>query len=471
MSKKISRREVLKSGAGMAGLLALTACGASAPSSTSTTAGTTAATTAAGGGSAATAAAITVPAVVKETGSKAKITYWGAFSGKNAETEKALVEKFNASQSDVVLDYQNQGSYEDNAQKVTAALQSKTAPDVALLSDVWWFKFYLAKTLLPLDSLLADAKIDRADYVDALLNEGVRKGALYWIPMARSTPLFYYNKDVWAQAGLPDRGPESWDEFATWAPKLVQKDGGQLKRAAFLHPAAASYIAWIFQGAVWQFGGEYSKPDFTMTMTNPGTVAAGAFYGDSVNKDAWAIFSKDEIKDFINGVGAAGIFSTGSMGGILRDAKFKLGTAFLPKKKDFGCPTGGSGFGVLAGTPKEKQQAAMKWIGFATNPENQVFWSKNTGYMPVRKSAVSNPEMQKYFTEQPSFKTAVDQLPKTRPQDAARVFVPNGDQIIGKGLERIIISKEDPATVFAGVNKELETAAKPVLQSLKAVEG
>lgn len=453
MNTFVNRRRFLKIGATAAGAVLLSACAAptTAPAATETSA--------------------SAPAVVSETGSKVKITYWGSFSGVNGETEKALVDKFNSTQSDVVLDYQFQGSYEETAQKLTAALQSNTAPEVSLLSDVWWFKFYLAKALAPLDNLFVEAGMDVKDYVDVLIEEGVRQGAHYWVPMARSTPLFYYNKEHWAEAGLPDRGPETWDEMTEWAPKLVKKDGSTLARAAFGHPGAASYIAWLFQGVVWQYEGMYSKPDFTMTMADPNNVEAGQFYGDSVNSLGWATFPKDVQQDFINGLVASAMLSTGSMGGVLANAKFELGTAFLPKKKAFGCPTGGSGLAIMAGLPAEKQLAAMKWIDFATNAENTTFWSKKTGYMPVRKSAVTSAEMQAYFSERPSFKTAVDQLPQTRPQDAARVFVPNGDQIIGKGLERIIVNKEDPATVFAAVNSELETAAAPVLLSLKAVEG
>lgn len=460
MSKKLTRRQMLKGGLGVAGAAALTACGA-----------TPAAPVADSGASAAASSPATAATLVTQPGSKVAITYWGSFTGKNGEAEKALADKFNSSQSDVTLNYQFQGNYEETAQKLTAALQSRTAPEVSLLSDVWWFKFYLARALQPLDELLPGAQIDKADYEDVLLNEGVRKGQTFWIPMARSTPLFYYNKDVFAEVGLPDRGPETWAEFAEWAPKLVKREGDTLTRAAFVHPGAAGYIAWLFQSVTWQFGGTYSTPDFKMTMTDPKTVAAGQFYGDTVNKDGWATFSTQEVTDFVNGAAATGMFSTGSLGGILRDAKFQLGTAFLPKQEAFGCCTGGAGLALMAGAPAEKQQAAMKWIAFATSPENTTFWSKETGYLPVRKSAKDSQEMQQYFQERPTFKTAVDQLPQTRPQDAARVFVPGGDQIIGKGLERIIVNKEDPAAAFDAVNKELETAAAPVLASLKAVEG
>jgi sn-glycerol 3-phosphate transport system substrate-binding protein len=372
---------------------------------------------------------------------------------------------------DVQVDYQFQGSYEETAQKVTAALQAQTAPDVSLLSDVWWFKFYLNQTLLPLDDLLSAQNVDLTDYQDPLINEGLRQGKHWWIPFARSTPLFYYNKEKWAAAGLEDRGPETWDEFMEWAPKLVEMDGSEMKSAAFVHPDGASYIAWLFQGVAWQFGGRYSDPDFTMHMTNEKTVAAGQFYFDTVHTYSWARPTKDLAADFVNGLTAAAMMSTGSMGGVKANAKFEFGTAFLPKKEQFGCSTGGAGLAILTSCPEEKRGAAMQYIAFGSNPDNQVFWAKNTGYMPVRKSALDTQELQDYFVEFPQFKTAVEQLALTQPQDAARVFVPNGDQIIGKGLERITVQNEEVAMVFAEVNDILTTEAQPVVEGLKAVEG
>jgi sn-glycerol 3-phosphate transport system substrate-binding protein len=91
--------------------------------------------------------------------------------------------------------------------------------------------------------------------------------------------------------------------------------------------------------------------------------------------------------------------------------------------------------------------------------------------MPVRKSAIESESMQNYFTEFPQFKTAVEQIALTQPQDAARVFVPNGDQIIGAGLERIVVQTEDVETVFADVQATLEKEAEPVIAALQAVEG
>ena len=449
MTTRISRRTLLKTMSAGAGMLAVAACTPTAPSTA---------------GSAGQAA----PAAEAQT-----LLLWSSYSGKNGEAEQALVDKFNEEfGSDVTVDYQVQGNYEETAQKVTAALQAQDAPDVALMSDVWWFKFYLNQVLVPLNDLLEAEGVDVTDYQDSLINEGLREGTYWWIPFARSTPLFYYNKEMFADAGLPDRGPETWDEFAEWAPSLMQMEGDEMTVAPFVHPDSASYIAWLFQGVAWQFGGAYSDPDFTMRMADEETVAAGQFYFDSVNgENAWARPSKNIGDDFLNGFAACAMQSTGSMGGLRENATFEFGTSFLPEKEFFGCCTGGAGLGILTSTPAEKQQAAMQYIAFVSNPENTSFWSQNTGYMPVRKSAATGEEMTAYYAEFPQFETAVKQLELTRPQDSARVWVPNGDQIIGKGLERITVQAEDVATVFADVHATLEAEAAPVLDTLSAIEG
>lgn len=164
--------------------------------------------------------------------------------------------------------------------------------------------------------------------------------------------------------------------------------------------------------------------------------------------------------------------STASLRGITNAASFPVGTAFLPEgPAGFGCCTGGSGLAILKNKPREVQEAAFKYLAFASSPEQTAWWSQQTGYMPVRKSAIASSAMEAFYRENPNFRTAVEQLPKTRQQDAARVWIPNGDQIIGKGLERVTVQQEDPGSVFADVAQTLTREAKPVLDLLKKREG
>lgn len=465
----IGRRHILKALVGTAGLALLSAC-AGAPAPTPTPAPAQPTSTPAAQPKAAPTP--TPAATTPQRPGRVKITYWGSFSANLGEAEREVVNRFNQSQNEVEVEYQFQGSYEETAQKLTAALQARTQPEVSLLSDVWWFKFYLNRALAPLNDFFRAHNVDKNDYVDPLINEGIRKGQIYWVPFARSTPIFYYNKAAWQEAGLPDRGPETWEEFKTWVPKLLKKDSsGKVTRYAFAHPGAASYIAWLFQCVVWQWGGAYSDPDFKIRIAEPPAVQAGEFYR-STTVEGWASTPQNIDNEFRGGIAAAIMGSTAGLAGHEKNAQFPVGTAFLPKgPAGFGCCTGGSGLAILAATPPDKQEAAFKYIKFATSTETTIFWSQNTGYMPVRKSAIESPAMQEFYKQRPNFQTAVRQLPLTRPQDAARVFIPNGDQIIGKGLERIVINKEPADTVFKDVAATLEKEARPVLRQLQAVEG
>jgi sn-glycerol 3-phosphate transport system substrate-binding protein len=443
--RSIRRREVLKALAGTAGLALLTAC------QTST-----------GGSGAASAPTSAAPAKVASTGSSVSVTYWSAFTGHNADVQQQLVDRYNQSQKDVQVTLQNQNTYAELAAKLTTSLQARQAPEIVLLSDVWWFKFYLNRMLLPLDDLMKADGIKPEDYVKVFYEETVRAGKQVVLPFARSTPIFYYNKDAWAKANLPDRGPKTWDEFATdFVPKLQP-----LAPTVMGLGGAASYSAWVFQGIAWQYGGAYSDPDFTIRIQEPNAAKAGEMWRSAVTA-GWAQPSKDPSPDFNSGAVLAYLNSTAGLAGHESAAKFKVGTAFLPEgPAGFGCCTGGSGLSIVASTPKEKQQAAMKFIAFATGTDT-VYWAQNTGYMPVRQAALQGPEMQAFFKDHENFRTAVEQLPKTRPQDSARELIPNGDDIIGKGLERITTQKEPAELVFKDVAEQLNTEKQPVLRALK----
>jgi sn-glycerol 3-phosphate transport system substrate-binding protein len=451
---EVSRRTLFQLAGGAAAAAFLASCGDDSAGGSTTTA------KAATGGSTTTAAASNPFNGVKPA---AEITYWSVHPAKSKAAEEELITRFQAANPGIKVKLETAGAnYAEVSQKFQAGLAAKSVPDVVMLSDVWWFKYFLAKTITPMDDLIRATGIKLDDYQDSLIKDYQFQGKQWAMPFARSTPLFYYNKEKWAAAGLPDRAPESWDEFETWAPKLQEKMGsGQF---AFTHVKGDSYIAWTFQSIIWAFGGRYSDESFKLLLDSKEATDAGNYVRAQVNERKWA---KDEAADFTSGQTAAIISSTGGLAGILRDAKFPVGTGFLPKKTAFGCPTGGAGLAIPASISPERQLAAMTFIAFLGQPEQTAYYSQNIGYMPVRKSAVEGPLMADFFKEKPQFRTAVDQLAKTRSQDTARVYVPGGDSIIGKGLERMTLSNEPADKVWKDVSGELQkvidTEVKPKL--------
>jgi len=409
------------------------------------------------------------PAVIQS--GPVEVLFWTSFNAVNAETLTALIAEFNSSQSDIVINEQYQGSYEETAQKITAALGANQAPDMSILSEIWWFRFFAAQALAPLnDVIAASPDFNRDDFVDSLINEGFRNDTQWWIPFARSTPIFYYDIDAFAEVGLTS-SPKTWDEFTAVANDLVRKDGDTVTRSAFAHLTAAGYIAWAFQGVVWQWGGRYSDDDFNIMINQPEAVAAAEFYRQSV-ADGWGFMSNDAAADLKAGLTTAIFASTGSLGSMVRDATVNVGTGFFPEgPAGFGCPTGGSGISFFKSAAPEKIEAGFEFVKFATSTEKTTHWAQSTGYMPVRKSARDSEAMQAFFAENPNFKVAVEQLEFTKPQDPARIYIPNGDQIIGTALERIMIDQVDAQGVFDDIAMELEEEAQPVLEQLAELAG
>ncbi|GAA3508014.1 sn-glycerol 3-phosphate transport system substrate-binding protein [Streptosporangium album] len=392
-----------------------------------------------------------------------RIVIWFPWTGGPGEAFQRLVAKFNGSQNDIYVEAQFQGTYDETTQKLATALQARQIPDLCVFSDVTWNKFYLNDTLEPLNGYFGKG-LKAADYTDQLIAEGTVKNEVWWVPFARSTPIFYYNKDLFDAAGLPDRGPKTWSELREWAPALTaQKVAGQ-------SPKLTAYAQidgdWQFQGTVWQWGGNYSK-GLEVTVDTGGAVEAGEWQRKLIHDDKLAYMAQSPKLDFTNGLIATLTESTGALTGITKDAPFKVGTAFLPEETAFGCPTGGGGISVMAGAPKERKQAAFEFLTFLAKPENAAQWTIDTGYLPATKAAAATPQMQKLFTDNPNFKKAVDQLPKTHEQDQVRLQVPNANRVLYGGLQKIYADNQPAAAVFKTVAEELRKSTESVRKTIE----
>ncbi|CAM3326712.1 sn-glycerol-3-phosphate-binding periplasmic protein UgpB precursor [Arthrobacter ulcerisalmonis] len=447
LSPALDRRLFLSLAGVGAGAAALTACGGPSTSA----------------GAAPTETAINFDGVKPA----ASIDFWSNHPGKSQDVEKDMIARFEAKNPDIKVNLITAGAnYEEIAQKFQTAQAAKSGlPALVVLSDVWWFRYYLNGNIIPLDSLLTQLDVKLDDFRTSLVDDYKYDGKQWALPYGRSTPMFYYNKDHFAAAGLPDRAPATWQEYAEWAPKLKASSGAQY---AFMHPALAGYAGWTLQNNLWGEGGAWSK-DWDITCDSTESVAALQAAQDSVYKDSWAgVSSKESADDFAAGLASATVSSTGSLIGILKSSNFNVGVGFLPggsKAKTEVCPTGGAGLGIPSGVSPEQQLAAAMFLQFVTEPENTAAFSAATGYMPTRKSA----DMTAVLAKTPQIKTAMDQLAVTRVQDNARAFLPGADQEMAKAAAKILTQQADVKTTMTELKATLEGLyTKDVKPKLKA---
>ncbi|WP_218711401.1 ABC transporter substrate-binding protein [Arthrobacter sp. BF1] len=440
----LNRRQLLQLAALVGGSAALAACGGPAVGE-------------AGGAATDKATDWTTVTPAKE------ITWWSNHPGTSKDLETELIKRFTAETGIKVNLVTAGANYDEVAQKFQASTGSSNVPDLVIASDVWWFRYMINGQILPLEALAAHLEMDTADFNTTLYND-YEFGDSHWaVPYARSTPLFYYNKSVWKKAGLPDRAPKTWAEFDEWAPKIAATSITPLGLGK-----GTSWSAWWFCNMLWGAGGAYSK-DWTLTLDTPEALEAAKYLQKIVYEDkSAAVTAKDQVADFGAGLTGCTIASTGSLTGLLDAAKFDVGTGFLPEgAKGVACPTGGTGLAIPASKSPEQQLAAGMFLKFLTNAENTAYFSSNTGYMPVRTSAVEGEAMKAVYAEKPQFRTAVDQLATTRVQDWGRVFVPNGDKDLTTAIEKIMLQQADPTEAFAAaaasITKSYEENVLPYL--------
>jgi len=164
-----------------------------------------------------------VPTVPARAGAL-KLTYWRSLVGPRGEAQDTLVQKFNESHPDVHVDVEYQGVYAQAATKLTAAISANTVPDSMLLTvDAHMPGFARAGALLSLDDLARTADpVDTSKFIPGLLENGVVDGKLYQLPLARSTPLLYYNKDAFQEAGIQEP-PRTWSDLRTLGARLAER--------------------------------------------------------------------------------------------------------------------------------------------------------------------------------------------------------------------------------------------------------
>lgn len=390
--------------------------------------------------------------VPKQYGGRTVVVWWHSFAAPLADTVQELADEFNDAQSDIFVAPQFQGGYEETMQKTAAAIIAGKIPDLVILSEVTWRKMHIADQLEPLNDYFDD-ELNASVYRDVFIDEGTIQGTTWWVPFARSTPLFYYNREMFDQAGLDVEGPRRWEELREWAPALK---GLQSKPKVMAF--GAIYASWPFQGNVWQWGGHYSD-GLRITLDSEECLAAANWLVDFIRKDGNGYLTQTDTVDFSNGIVACFQGSTGGLANVTEQSKFDVGTTFLLEHDGFGCPTGGSGLGILRSATKERKEAAFQFLKFLARPEKSAKWTIASGYMPVVNAASDVPELVKLTKSDPNRMTALRQLPKTKPQDLVRPLVNNAGYMLDVGLQQLYSSDKSVEDVFGRLNDQLQSRA------------
>ncbi len=337
---------------------------------------------------------------------KLQFMYPVGVSGDINKLVTGMIADFNAAHSGIEVEAIYAGSYDNTEQKVITSLGVGEPP------AMWLPINSSLQTFLGLDALedvTEQAKADDiySDFIGGFLDTAVSDGRLYGLSFQPSTPVLYYNKDAFAAAGL-SKTPENWDELFDAAKALTIRDGSELKRWGLI--IGGGWHDWMFEAYCRQNGLLPWEKDKVL-WDRPEAVEALQFWKQMVDAGCMAPAStwQGSANDFMAGTTAMLYHSTGSLTNLRTSSPFKVGVAFMPKRKNWGASQGGGPIMIAKKQSDAAKRAAWTFARWMTSTDVQANWGKATGYLAVRKSSWETDLMKSYVAEVPEAKVALDQ--------------------------------------------------------------
>ena len=328
-----------------------------------------------------TKSASTNEEIVTEITEPVEITFWHAMNGDLEKTLQNLTDKFMESNKNITVTLQNQSSYPDLQQKITATTASpKDLPTLTQAYPHWMVNAVQDELLVDLKPYIENETIGDKNYNNIL--EGFRKGSeidgkVYGLPFNKSTEVIWYNKTLFDELGL--EVPTTFEEFAQVSKTITEKKG--IVGAGF--DSLNNFYTTYLKNKGVDFNSETD-------VTSAESVEAANYYLDGVKEGYFRIAGTD---NYLSGPFAAeqlGMYVGSNAGesfvkqGV--DGKFEIGVAAYPAESVM---QQGTDVYMFSNATAEQRTAAFEFLKFLTSTENQVTWGVETGYIPATQDAIT----------------------------------------------------------------------------------
>ncbi len=386
-----------------------------------------------------------------------------AVGGKAAQTIDSLTAEYVAKTPGVAIDAVYAGSYQDTVTKVLTAVRGGNPPQLSVILSVDMFTLIEEDAIVAFEDLItSDAERKWLDgFYPAFMENSRTGGKTYGVPFQRSTPVLYWNKEAFAEAGLdPETPPGSWDEMVEFGKKLVKRDGSGNVTQWGVRIPSSGFPYWLFQGFTTQNDVFLMNSDGNETyFDDPKVIEALQFFVDLSTKHkvmAPGIIEWGTTpKAFFERETAMMWTTTGNLTNVRNNAPFDFGVAMLPANKRRGAPTGGGNFYVFKDSTDAQKKASLDFIKWITAPEQAAKWTIATGYVAPRPDAWETPAMKAYTKDFPPALVARDQL-EFATAELSTYQNQRITTIFNDGLESAIIGKATPEAAMKDAQRKAD---------------
>jgi sn-glycerol 3-phosphate transport system substrate-binding protein len=393
-----------------------------------------------------------------------------AVGGKAANTIDELTADYVSQTPGVNIDAVYAGSYQDTVTKVLTAVRGGNPPQLSVILAVDMFTLIEEDAIVAFDDLTgADADREWIDgFYPAFMENSQTGGKTYGIPFQRSTPVLYWNKEAFEEAGLdPEQPPATWEEMVSFGKKLTKKDASGNVTQWGVRIPSSGFPYWLFQGLSTQNDAFLMNADGNETyFDDPKVIEAVQYLVDlSTRHEVMApgiIEWGTTPKAFFERETAMMWTTTGNLTNVRANAPFAFGVAMLPANKRRGAPTGGGNFYVFKDSTDEQKTASLEFIKWITAPEQAAKWTIATGYVAPRPDAWETPAMKEYVKDFPPALVARNQL-EFATAELSTYQNQRVTTIFNDGLEAAIIGTKTPQEAM----QEAQQKADKILQAYR----
>ena len=281
-------------------------------------------------------------------------------------------------------------------------------PDVLMAWELTYAELAARGVLLDLNTMLARDQAFagelKSDSIPSLYDTFAFNGGQYALPEQWSGNFLFYNKRLFAEAGVPPP-PRTWEqpwtfnEFLDTARALTKRNGsGRTTQWGFVNIFVSFYSAGLFamnNGVPWSTP---LKNPTHFNFDNDAFIEAVQFYADLSNKhrvapDASEVQSMSTPDLFATGKAAMGLGGHWRYQTFIRADDLDFDVAPLPVgPRRQGQPArsniGSTGLAISASSQRKEQ--AWEFVKFATGPVGQALTGESTLFVPVLRSALNS---------------------------------------------------------------------------------
>ncbi|WP_082531197.1 sugar ABC transporter substrate-binding protein [Devosia sp. Root436] len=326
-------------------------------------------------------AGLAVGALVAATPASAQVTLkvWSIDGNDRPGIADTFSKEFDDANDDIVVEYRYI-PFDELVNETLRAFATGNAPDIVSFDNPDFALFSSRGAMLDITDRVANSDIiGKAEYFQGPLNSVTWDGKLFGLPKYTDTIGIFYNKDMFAAAGLTEP-PTTWAQVVDYAEKLT--DPTHNVYGATFSARAGEEGTFQFLPIIQMSGGDANK------VNTEGAAQVLDLWKEMIDngwasRDVLSLGQWDSTGTFNAGNAAMAISGPWEIDRMVEDAKFDWGVALLPTITEGGersSALGGFNWGIMSTT--QHPDEAFRLLEYYVSQEDRLF--PEFGNLPAR---------------------------------------------------------------------------------------